>query len=80
MKTSQLHNIERLEDHKQQSAELLPQGTPVSFSFWDSPSLVKLANVQNVKPLVNIDSLFCTWPGEKDDHFEEMIGVYPFHR
>ncbi|MBF0112693.1 MAG: hypothetical protein HQK74_08160 [Desulfamplus sp.] len=41
--------------------------------FWKSPSLEALANAQNVKPIVDVKSLFGTWPGEPDDQFEELV-------
>jgi len=33
----------------------------------------KLAESQNVKPMVDMRALFCTWPGGEDDDFEEAI-------
>jgi len=68
-----IHDIERLEDKETEATELLPQGTPVSRSFWESPSLEELAQAQNVKPLTDVRSLFGAWPGEVDDGFEEAI-------
>jgi len=68
-----IHDIERLEDKENEATELLPQGTPISRSFWESPSLAELAQAQNVKPLTDVRSLFGTWPGEIDDGFEEAI-------
>lgn len=68
-----IHNIERLEDREGDAADLLPQGTPISRDFWESPSLDELAQAQNVGPMVDIRALFGTWPGEMDDGFEEAI-------
>lgn len=68
-----IHNIERLEDREGEAADLLPQGTPISRDFWESPSLDELAQAQNVGPMVDIRALFGTWPGEMDDDFEEAI-------
>ncbi|WP_373500498.1 hypothetical protein [Desulfococcus sp.] len=68
-----IHDIERLEDKENEATELLPQGTPISRSFWESPSLEELAQAQNVKPLTDVRSLMGTWPGEIDDGFEEAI-------
>jgi hypothetical protein len=51
----------------------LPQGTSITRSFWDSPSLDELAQEQDVLPLPDVRVLFGTWPGEKEDGFEEMI-------
>ena len=33
----------------------------------------ELADVQNVKPMADVRALFGTWPGKKDDGFEEAI-------
>lgn len=68
-----IHDIERLEDKESEATELLPQGAPISRSFWESPSLEELALAQNVKPLSDVRDLFGTWPGEVDDGFEETI-------
>ena len=68
-----IHDIERLEDREGEAADLLPQGTPVSRNFWESPALDELAQVQNVGPMANVRALFGTWPGEIDDGFEKAI-------
>lgn len=68
-----IHDIERLEDRESEAADLLPQGTPISRSFWESPSLDELAQTQNVRPMTDVRTLFGTWPGEIDDGFEETI-------
>ncbi len=68
-----LNDIERLEDQEEKSLELLPQGTPISRDFWDSPTLEELALLQNVQPMKDIQVLFGTWPGEKNDGFESAI-------
>lgn len=68
-----IHDIERLEDKENEATELLPQGTPLSRSFWESPSLDELAQDQNVNPMSDVKALFGTWPGEEDDGFEESI-------
>ncbi len=68
-----IHNIERLEGREREAADLLPQGTPISWDFWESPSLDELAQAQNVGPMMDIRVLFGTWPGEMDDGFEEAI-------
>ncbi|MFZ5765305.1 MAG: hypothetical protein ACOY4H_06875 [Thermodesulfobacteriota bacterium] len=68
-----IHDIERLEDKENEALELLPQGTPVSRTFWESPSLEELAQVQNVKPVSDVRTLFGTWPGDVNDGFEEAI-------
>lgn len=68
-----IHDIERLEDQEEKSMELLPQGTQIAYNFWESPTLEDLAVAQNVKPLSDINFLFGTWPGEKEDGFESAI-------
>lgn len=68
-----IHDIERLEDREGEAADLLPQGTPISRSFWESPTLDELAQSQNVRPMADVRALFGTWPGEMDDGFEEVI-------
>lgn len=68
-----IHDIERLEDREGEAADLLPQGTPISRDFWESPTLDELAQAQNVKPMMDVSALFGTWPGEMDDGFEETI-------
>ena len=68
-----IHDIERLEDREGEAADLLPQGTPISRDFWESPTLDELAQAQNVKPMMDVNALFGTWPGEADDGFEKII-------
>ena len=68
-----IHDIVRLEDRESEAVDLLPQGTPISRSFWDSPSLDELAQTQNVRPLADISALFGTWPGDINDGFEDAI-------
>jgi hypothetical protein len=68
-----IHDIERLEDRENEAAELLPQGTPISRDFWESPTLDELAQSQHVQPMADARALFGTWPGEDDDGFEASI-------
>lgn len=68
-----IHDIERLEDRENEAADLLPQGTPISRYFWESPTLDELAHSQNVQPVADVRLLFGTWPGEEDDGFESAI-------
>ena len=68
-----IHDIERLEGHDDETIDLLPQGTPVLESFWESPTLDELARAQNVRPTMNAQTLLGTWPGEQDDEFETAI-------
>ncbi len=69
----EIHDIEQLDDRQDQAADLLPQGTPISRNFWESPTLDELAQAQNVKPIADVRALFGTWPGDVDDGFEESI-------
>ena len=66
-----IHDIERLEDREDEAVELLPQGTPISRDFWDSPSLDELAHAQSVMSVMDAESLLGGWPGDVDDDFEE---------
>lgn len=68
-----LHDIQRLEDREQERTDLLPQGTPLPTSFWQSLSIEELAQIQGVKPIDDISMIFGTWPGEPDDGFEKDI-------
>lgn len=68
-----IRDIERLEDLGGVAAELLPQGTPISRSFWESLTLDELAQAQGVKPMMDISLLCGTWPGDLDDGFEKDI-------
>jgi len=74
-----IHDIERLEDRDDEAADLLPQGTPITRSFWESPSLEELALSQNVRPLKDVREIFGTWPGEDDDGFENAIDILRHH-
>jgi hypothetical protein len=68
-----IRDIERIEDRKDAATNLLPQGTPLSRNFWESPTLEDLAEAQSVEPLANVRMLFGTWPGDVDDGFEAVI-------
>lgn len=68
-----IRDIERLEDREGEGANLLPVGTPLFGSFWQSPSLNELAQAQHVSPLADASVFFGTWPGEPDDGFEAAI-------
>ena len=68
-----IHDIERLEDREGEAADLLPQGTPISRGFWESPTLDELAQAQNVRPMADVRALFGTWPGEIGDGFEQEV-------
>lgn len=68
-----IHDIERLEDREGEAAHLIPQGTPISRSFWESLGLDELALAQNVRPMTDVKALFGTWPGEIEDGFESAV-------
>lgn len=74
-----IHDIQRLEGCEDKAADLLPQGTPISRNFWESPSLDELALSQNVQPLSNVRVLFGTWPGDDEDGFEASIDNLRHH-
>ncbi len=68
-----IHDIEHLEGRDDEAADLLPQGTPISENFWESPTLEELARSQNVKLMANARDLYDTWPGEVNDGFEAAV-------
>jgi len=68
-----IHDIQRLEDRQDETADLLPRGTPVSRTFWESLTLEQLAHTQDVHPMTDVRSLFGSWPGEENDGFEQVI-------
>ena len=68
-----IHDIEHLEGRDDEAADLLPQGTPISQNFWESPTLDELARSQNVQLMTNAQDLFDTWPGKVNDGFEAAI-------
>lgn len=67
-----VESIESLEDEMNGDPPQLEPRTD-SYTFWDSPSLEDLADEQCVEPVTNVEVLFGTWPGEKDDGFEAAI-------
>lgn len=68
-----IHDIERLEEREGEAADLLPQGTPISRNFWESPTLDELAQAQNLRPMADVRALFGTWPGDMGDGFEQDV-------
>ncbi|MGA2545666.1 MAG: hypothetical protein ABSF43_03915 [Rectinemataceae bacterium] len=68
-----IRDIERIEDKEDEATYMLPQGTPLSRDFWESPTLDELAQSQNVRPMPDVRTLFGTWPGNLDDDFEMAI-------
>lgn len=69
-----IQDIQRIEG-REEGSDLLPQGTPLPMSFWQSPSLDQLVELQGTRPLIDVTSLFGTWPGDPDDGFEEDIRI-----
>jgi hypothetical protein len=68
-----IHDIRCLEDREDVRVDLIPQGSPLPADFWRSPNLDDLAETQGIRPVKNIQALFGTWPGDKDDGFEDEI-------
>ena len=60
--------------HKQPKLQrLTPQGILPPTDFWQSPTIEELAQSQGIHPVRDVRAFFGTWPGEKDDGFEEDI-------
>ena len=74
-----ISDIESLPDRQDEGITPLPRGTVIPQSFWESPTLRQLARSQNVRPIVDVNALFGTWPGEKDDGFEAAIDALRHH-
>ena len=55
------------------ATDSLSRETPVSSSFWSSPTIEELARTQNVQPMADVSVLFGTWPDDEDDGFEAPI-------
>ena len=68
----EIRDIESL-DNRKDDLDLLARETGISKTFWESQSLEELANSQDVDPVLDVPSLFGTWPGEIDDGFEAAI-------
>lgn len=66
-------DIQRLEDREDVRGGLLPVGSPPPTDFWASPTIEELAHAQSVEPMADVNSLFGTWPGDKDDGFDLTI-------
>ena len=49
------------------------QDEPFAGTFWDSPTFEQLVRAQNVTPMTDVQALFGTWPGDKDDGFEAAV-------
>ena len=74
-----IHDIERLDELQNEATDLLPRGTPISQSFWKSPTIQELARTQNVQPMADVRVLFGTWPDDEDDGFEATIDELRHH-
>lgn len=68
-----ISDIERIEAKEDQVTDMLPSGAPLPGDFWQAMSFEELAASQDVKPLIHIDALAGTWPGDVDDDFEDAI-------
>jgi len=68
-----IHDIQKLDNREQDDVHLLPLGAPISYNFWDSPTLEELARQQNVKPMTDLRKILGTWPGDLDDGFEDDV-------
>lgn len=71
--TVRIHDIQRVEELESLQTELLPKGTPLTYSFWESPSLPELAAAQGVQAITDVSTLLGGWPGDADDGFEDEI-------
>jgi hypothetical protein len=67
-----IYDIEPLEDLAE-AIDGVQLATPQYYDFWSSRTLEELAQIQGVKPINDITSLYHTWPGNLDDGFEEFV-------
>ncbi len=58
---------------KEGRVEIRPTGATLSGNFWRAMSFEELAAAQGVGPLIDIDALIGTWPGDVNDGFEEAV-------
>ncbi len=68
-----ISDIQGVDDKEDEQRYLIPTGIPVPMDFWSNMSIEELAQVQGIKRITNIQSLYGTWPGEIEDEFEELI-------
>ncbi len=68
-----IQDIEPMEEKSNEAIDLLPKGTSILQSFWESPTLQELADEQGVQPIADVRALFGTWPGDENDGFEAEI-------
>lgn len=66
-------DIERIEAKADQSREILPSGAPLPGDFWQALSFEELAAAQGVGPMIDIEAVIGTWPGDVDDGFENAV-------
>ncbi|WJI23523.1 hypothetical protein MZ909_09895 [Thermosynechococcus sp. B0] len=67
-----IHDIEPLEELTE-AIEEIPLAPAEVYDFWTSRTLEELAQMQGVQPVANLATLYGTWPGERNDGFEEFI-------
>ena len=58
---------------KKNRVEIQPGGAALSGNFWRPMSFEELAAAQGVGPLIDIDALIGTWPGDVNDGFEAAV-------
>ena len=71
--STETHDVESLGDSPGETAGHAESSIPAAMSFWESRTIKELALLQNVSPMEDVGVIFGTWPGEKDDGFEEEI-------
>ncbi len=67
-----IHDIEPLEDLSEAIQEVSVVPAQV-YDFWTSRTLEELAQMQGVQPVADITTLYGTWPGEREDGFEDFV-------
>lgn len=67
-----IHDIEPLEDLSEAIEEISVVPAQV-YGFWTSRTLEELAQMQGVQPVADITTLYGTWPGEREDGFEDFV-------
>lgn len=67
-----IHDIEPLEDLSEAIEEISVVPAQV-YDFWTPRTLEELAQMQGVQPVADITTLYGTWPGEREDGFEDFV-------
>ncbi len=62
-----ISDINRLESKEHELEDKLPSGSPLRKGFWSELTLEELAEIQGVKPLLNINEVLGQWPGGEDE-------------